>query len=129
MTIVRMRGLLSLVLSTANAGYAGYNGAFGIGIVDQKAVTVGLTAVKLPLTDLDWEGWLFHQFVSIHASEAFNTGGYGVSQQMEIDSRAMRKFDEDQELYAVLEVTETTEASLHAPTIQQRYQGTPKRCS
>ena len=101
-TIIRLRGYVELVLETAAAAGDGFTGAFGIGIASAPAFAVGITAVPTPITELEWEGWMWHQIFSVHS---------GVSSRdrvaFEIDSKAMRKIGTDEVIYAAWEGTES----------------------
>ena len=106
-TIVRIRGLLDMFLTTATANGSGFVGAFGIGIVTDAAFAVGITAVPTPLTEIEWEGWMYHQFISVHGpagTTAFPAISAG--SQIVVDTKAMRKIGSDEVLMAVIEVTE-----------------------
>jgi len=106
-TIVRLRGFVELNLHTVAAIGDGFAGAMAIGIVTQAAFAVGISAVPTPITEIEWEGWMWHQFFSVHAHSV--TGGEsnkGPVQVFEIDSKAMRKIGSDEVIYAVYEGTE-----------------------
>ena len=108
-TLIRTRGLFSLVGLTAAAVGDGFQGAFGIGIVSENAFGVGITAVPTPITDVGWDGWLFHHFVSAHAAQ--NAGSDAANQHFMVDSKAMRKIKATDVIVAVLEVIEIGTAS------------------
>ena len=105
LTLVRTRGLLSLVGLTSTSGGDGFQGAFGIGKIALTAFTAGVGSVPTPVTEVDWDGWLFWYPISLHRGDnAFANGSF--AQQVVVDSKAMRKFDAEEVLYASLEVTE-----------------------
>ena len=106
-TLVRTRGFVELVLEAAANIGEGISGAFGIGLVTNEAFAIGATAIPGPLSEMDWDGWLYHQFWSLHASTAtiadgVNVGRYG----FDVDSKAMRKWDTSMTLVAMVEATE-----------------------
>ena len=115
LTVARLRGRLEMWLSAADAVNSGFSGAFGIGIATSDAISVGATAVPTPITEQDWDGWLFWQsfglFAPIGALTA-STSLDGTQLRMDVDSKAMRKFDENMALYAVVEVGEVASATL-----------------
>ena len=116
LTIVRTRGNLSLFLVTADAEGSGFNGAFGLGVVSENAFGVGVTAVPHPIADDDWDGWFYHRKFALFAPAAITAagsakewsgiGGVAGAIQIDVDSKAMRKFKESDVVVAVLETTE-----------------------
>ncbi len=100
-TLVRTRGLLSIVMKTAASVGEGFLGAVGIGIVSTAALTAGVASVPTPVTEVSWDGWLWHTFFALH--ESLGGGGEHVL-QIPIDSKAMRKLETDMSFYAVVEV-------------------------
>jgi len=111
--LVRTRGDLSLFLSVA-ADVAGFHGAFGIGVIGSPAFTAGVASVPTPITEEGWGGWLYHRYFSCFAGGAIATAT--AAQQadqvnatsgalhIEVDSKAMRKLDVNETIYAALEV-------------------------
>ncbi len=55
-TIVRTRGYVQVLLTTATAANNGFQGAFGIGIASTAAIAAGIASVPTPLTEQAWEG-------------------------------------------------------------------------
>jgi len=108
LTIVRIRGLLDYFLTLATGAGDGFFGAVGIGIVEEPAFTAGIGSVPTPVTDAENETWLWHQFISMHGPVASSSeaGAASMAGRIDVDSKAMRKFDEDKRLYAAVEVTE-----------------------
>jgi len=114
-TIVRIRGYLELLLITSDAAEGGFQGGFGIALTTAEAVAAGVAAVPGPVTDAEWDGWIVHRFFSIHtvtATIADGVNARGVRFGVDIDSKAMRKMNDGQSLFAVLESTEDVNASL-----------------
>ena len=81
-------------------------GAVGIGKISAPAFAAGITAVPTPITESRWNGWLWHSFFSVHDQDISLAPGPGFHQRIMIDSKAMRKFDSEEVLFAVAEVTE-----------------------
>ena len=107
-TIVRIRGYFRVILTAATAAGDGFLGAVGIGVVTAPAFAVGLTAVPLPVAEMDWDGWMFHQFFDLRSNIAgVGDGQPGVSIGFDIDSKAMRKLGDEQVLMGAIEVVES----------------------
>ena len=115
-TIVRTRGLVSLYNNSASVVGAGFKGAVGIGVVTALAFTAGAGSMPGPLTDVGWDGWLWHDFFDVRSITA--TIGDGVNavstvQRLPVDSKAMRIVEAvDQIIFGMVEVTEQTSANL-----------------
>jgi len=108
-TIRRTRGLFTALLSSVTSAADGYQGAVGIAKVSEQSIGIGIGSVPSPLTNMDWDGWLWHSFVSIHANEG---GDRTEVFQIDIDSKAMRKFGAEESLVGVLDVVEIGTAAL-----------------
>jgi len=121
-TIMRMRGGGIIGLLSATAAGDGFQFGIGIGLVSEQALTAGAGSIPGPLTDRDWDGWIWHKMGTIRAVTATIADGVNavVSQwQFDIDSKAMRKWDSDADaIVGMLEVTEkgTATAELDADT-------------
>ena len=107
-TVVRIRGYFRALLTAATAAGDGFLGACGIGVVNENAFTVGgTTSVPTPITDADWDGWMWHQFFDLRSNVAgVGDGQPGVSLGFDIDSKSMRKLGDEQVLMGCLEVVE-----------------------
>ena len=118
LTIVRTRGELLLVLLSSSAAQTGMQWAAGLAVVSQKAATLGVTAIPGPLTEMDWDGWLWHSQGSLKTSGgmAANTidGGPNSMVRVPIDSKAMRKFGDETGFVGMLETVEVGTSTLHA---------------
>ena len=103
-TITRIRGRVGL-FAKGNAAVEGIIG-MGLLVATTKAFVVGTTALPCPLTDASDEDWLWHTYVPMietaGAAPAEDTNLMG-SQRVEIDSKAMRKFEDSQSLIFVIE--------------------------
>ena len=77
---------------------------YGCCVVSDQAVAIGITAVPTPVTDSDSD--LFHVFETMHAQFTFISG---VGTMLDgvpnhpIDSKAMRKVEDGQDLIEVVE--------------------------
>ena len=104
-TIIRIRGLLT-VRSDQNAASENMIGAFGICVVTEQAVSVGITAIPHSATDASWDGWLLHQFIAerflFFSSVGAQTGDSGLG-RYPLDSKAMRKINDDERMVLVYE--------------------------
>ena len=90
--------------------------AFGIGIVTKPAFDIGVTAVPGPIDEMDWDGWLYHRFINVFASAAIAGGAsadHDIAESVssavrfEVDSKAMRKLDDEEILFGVLQFFES----------------------
>jgi len=111
LTLVRLRGSVQALLTQATAIADGFHCAMGIGIVNEDAFAIGVTTIMDPLTDADWDGWLYHRFFDLHAQSSTTVGpGPADNLQFEVDSKAMRKTTDGDVIFAALEVVEQTTA-------------------
>ncbi len=119
-TLIRLRGYLRLYLSLATASNDGFFGAFGIGVVpggERGFVGVGGGALPIPVTNQDDETWIYHQYFSVvapfpFASAADPAGNRSSDFIIQIDSKAMRKMNIGDILYASIEATEVGTANM-----------------
>jgi len=121
LTLVRTRGRVQFFLSAATAALDGFTGAFGIGVATTAAVTAGAASVPNPLDEQDWDGWIYWRALQLIApgviSNAASTdtsgiGGFTAVQNIEIDSKAMRKLRVGDSIYGSLQVVENPTAVL-----------------
>ncbi len=78
--------------------------AFGLCVVSDQALAIGITAVPTPVTDLGSDLWFVHQMTFndfTFASAASYQSSAG--RIYEIDSKAMRKVNDDQDIVLVFE--------------------------
>jgi len=100
-TIVRTRGQL-LVISDQSAATEDYIGNYGMAVVSDQAVAVGVTAVPTPATDQGSDLWfLLEQWVG--RSWLVGTDFSDSLASREVDSKAMRKVEEGQDVVSVAE--------------------------
>ena len=94
--------------------------AIGICNVSENASGVGITAVPHPITDMSWDGWLYHALlgplISLTTTEEGQTGLAMI--RHEIDSKAMRKLKAQDVTVGVVEVS--TEIGTATMTFQAR---------
>ena len=110
-TIMRTRGLLMLNLLTAGVVGDGFTGAFGIMVASDQAFGNGVASMPSPVNEMEANVWLYHQFISVHRS--LGVGAASEVQRIDVDSKAMRKFDDQQTMVGILEVTETGTATMN----------------
>ena len=105
-TLVRVRGEVLLFLSTVTSNLDGFiRVAVGLAIVTTAAATVGITAVPTPLTDIEYEGWLWHWTGPMIGVVSGGDSALGMGAvRVPIDSKAMRKWNTDETLIGVVEV-------------------------
>ena len=106
LTLLRLRGTYSAYLSAGGA-LGGFSGAFGVGIIDLQAFTVGSTAVPSPITEQDWDGWLFWEAFDLKMpTSTLDTSSPTGILKMPVDTKAMRKLKQDDVIFASVEVAE-----------------------
>ena len=101
-TIVRTRMELSLSSDQA-AAQETQEIAVGIAIVSEQAHAIGVTAVPTPSTDDESDLWMLHQWV--FADESRLVDNSKPQTHVSIDSKAMRKVDQGQQMVIVLETS------------------------
>ncbi len=102
-TIVRTRGILCIG-SDQTGATEDQVGAFGVGIVSEQARAAGAASIPGPVSEAIWDGWFVHQFM---INRFVNVTGVGVDanfvKTIEIDSKAMRKVDSNDDLVLMVE--------------------------
>ncbi len=108
LTIVRTRGMWSFRLNSLDAAESGFEIiGVGIGVVTAPAFAAGVASVPSPLTEIDWDGWLFHEMVTdFHGNSATETWGNAGSTFYRgvIDSKAMRKIGLQDVVFGAVEL-------------------------
>ena len=122
LTLIRTRGELLIYLRLATASDHGFHGAFGIAKATTAAIVAGAASVPTPITEEGWDGWLYHWYFSTFAAGpiAMATAAQETAQnhstvaavRIEVDSKAMRKWDIDEGIYAAIEVLEVGMAEM-----------------
>ena len=107
LTLIRVRGIIQIVLTAAASPLDGFRGiASGLCIVSENAAGIGATAIPSPVTDVAWDGWLWHSFhhdlvAKLSADVGFELGSQVIVEV--VDSKAMRKFTDTNVLVGVTE--------------------------
>ncbi len=114
-TIVRTRGML-LVNSDQTVATERQLGAFGMAIVSDQAVAIGITAIPTPITDRDSDLWFLYEPFARMQNVADATGVSAYSPQV-FDSKAMRKVEDGQEMVGVAELDTLSDGA----TFQQTF--------
>ena len=86
--------------------------AVGAAVVSVESVAIGVTAIPTPVTNADSDLWFLHQFLmgSFYVSSAIGTGNRA-SPAVNIDSKAMRKVEEGQDIVFVVEFSSVGEGA------------------
>jgi len=114
LTVIRTRGRFhSFMLGAGVSDGDGYFGAIGIGKCTLAAFTAGIASVPTPITEIGWDGWLWHSIFGVHNPDLTFGGSPATVHDEAIDSKAMRKFDTLEVLYAAVEVVEIGTATLN----------------
>ena len=106
LTIVRIRGRIMAYLMTITAAGDGFSGAFGIGIATTAAVATGIASVPTPVTEMSDDNWLYWTPFQMFGQSAGLSVGPSEVINLEVDTKAMRKFFSGMQLYAAIEVVE-----------------------
>ena len=116
-TIVRIRGNAVIHLKTATAAGDGFRYGLGLGLVTAEAFAVGATAISGPLSEGEWDGWIWHRFGAVQfviATIADGVNAATVVDRFVIDSKVMRKWTDGMLLVGMTETTELGTASMEA---------------
>ncbi len=112
-TVIRTRGLLTVMTDQVAASEQPF-GAFGICVVSDQAFTAGVASVPTPYTEAESDLWFLHTFWSAAMLSATQVGFDGrVAYHFELDSKAMRKVNEDETIIAVMENGNSTDGILY----------------
>ncbi len=107
LTLVRVRGELSLGLTALSGALEGYSRvAAGLCIVSENAAGVGATAIPSPVDDMAWDGWLWFWTGAMWTPGAAGDldGSEGTrARTIPIDGKAMRKWKTSDVLLAVIQ--------------------------
>ncbi len=101
-TIVRTR-LNLYIRSDQVAAREIQSGAVGVAVVSEQAEAIGISAIPTPVTDLESDLWLLWTIVQ-SSSTAGSDGGVD-GKGMEIDSKAMRKVADGDQVVVVGELS------------------------
>ena len=88
-------------------------GAFGMCVVSEDAFAAGAASIPGPFSDASSELWLVHQFLFAPV-EFTSAAGFesAAGRQYVINSKAMRKFTEEERLVFMIENGHPTQAAL-----------------
>ena len=112
-TLMRIRGTLHLMGTLATSAGDGFSGASGIALVTGDAFAIGATAIPNPLTQADWDGWIWHSFWDVFNPLASSTAFVSsFTQVLQIDSKAMRKWSENFTLVGMSRMDEVGTATM-----------------
>ncbi len=105
-TLLRTRGELA-ILSDGEVEEE-IQGALGMAVVSRDAFGIGITAVPLPINDIDNDSWVV--WAPYHHARALGTasGQSPAETKLVIDSKAMRKIHGEQNLVVVLQNENTS---------------------
>ena len=112
-TIIRIRGTIHLELAAETAADTLQEVGVGIALVDDRALAVSASAgvgLPQPIDDEDFEGWMWWRALYLGTSGlAFTANpesdgtGRRIAADIEVDSKAMRKWDENQTLVYIVQ--------------------------
>jgi len=101
-TIVRT--YLEVMVSTDQLGADEFQiAAVGLAVVSDQAEAIGITAIPTPASDADSDLWFLHQWVMADFAFLDATGTQNVGNHYSIDSKAMRKVNDSQDVVVVAE--------------------------
>ncbi len=101
-TVVRTRGILMLESDQTSVSEF-YGASYGLIVVSDQAVTVGVTAVPTPDADSNSDLWLVFERMYGALKVTSDIGRFLETVTRVIDSRAMRKVEDGQDLISVAE--------------------------
>ena len=104
-TLVRVRGNLFVSLLSAAAAGDSMRGAVGIGIVEEQAFATGQAAMPSPIDEQDWDGWIWWKNWSVLSVTDAEALGQVSAWMFEIDSKAMRKMELGDTIFASAQVS------------------------
>ncbi len=99
-TVVRTRGFMYLMSDQAAAAEF-QTVAVGMAVVSDQAVAIGVTALPTPVTDSASDLWYLYEWLAGNATDLTDLAIGG--QFKEIDSRAMRKVEDGQDVVMLVE--------------------------
>ena len=114
LTTIRIRGMLTVNLVVTTSVGDGFDScAAGICYVTGEAFAAGIASVPTPLSDMDWDGWMWHQILGrFRGAETTEVARFPMEAgRFPIDSKAMRKSRAGDVLIGVFEAGAETGAS------------------
>ena len=103
-TIVRTHLSYNL-RSDQRAVIEGYQGAIAMAVVSDQAHAIGVTAVPTPFTDVGSDLWYFYSAMAGQISVTSDIGALEAGHNVVVDSKAMRKVEDGQDIAIVLEAS------------------------
>ena len=102
-TIVRTRGYFATVTDSVAAG-EDQIGAFGLALFNSVSLAAGIASLPSPDTNATFDGWFvwgaFGDTTMLNSAIGFQTKS---TRRIEVDSKAMRKFDRDMGLALIVD--------------------------
>ena len=103
-TIVRIRGVLTVFIDAVGANNDDVRWGAGLGMISAQAFAAGAAAVHSPLSNGDWGGWIWWATGAMRRRTASAELSSVIhSEAITIDSKAMRRVENDQLLVCVVE--------------------------
>ena len=111
-TVVRTHLFLAITTDQLSVGEM-QQMAIGFAVVSDQASAIGITAVPTPITDLASDAWYLHQFLVSEFLLATAVGFQQVdTQQINVDSKAMRKVEDGFDNIVTVETTSSSDGLL-----------------
>ena len=109
-TVVRTRGSI-LVVSDQSSATEDQEVGWGVAVVSDQAAAIGITAVPTPVTDSDSDLFFAYEmlFGSIRVASEIGKQQSYPGDMLIIDSKAMRKVNDSEDVVDVLETSGTSE--------------------
>ena len=101
-TVVRTRGIMHL-RSDQSAASENYIASLGFAVVSEQAADIGITAVPTPETDRGSDLWFVFESLAGRFEVTTDIGRVEQGIWRDVDSRAMRKVEDGQDLVQVVE--------------------------
>ncbi len=101
-TVIRTRGVLWSRSDQISAS-EDYGGSYGRAVVSEQASAIGITAVPTPTTDSASDLWHVYEFLIGRMAFGSTASFTDVGHERIIDSKAMRKVEDGQDLVGVVE--------------------------
>ncbi len=98
----RTRGQVIAEMATFSASTETATCAFGIGILPRTPTPTAAT-IPGPLTEASWDGWFVHGMIVLSAPVLFTLTGSQSYQRTEIDSKGMRRVNQDDIIFVAFE--------------------------
>ena len=103
-TIVRIRGRIDVMINPVGANNDDVRFGVGFALISARAFAAGSGSVHAPLTNSDWGGWIWWGTGILRQRSTYSEfSSPNAAQSLEIDSKAMRKVENDQVLVCATE--------------------------